>query len=56
MASMTASIVINLSRLDISKGLTFPNALTPQLAYLLGVLTGDGSINYRKKMNILFNV
>jgi|SRR3989344_218190 len=39
---------IPLSKLDRSKGLVLPLTITPELAYLIGVLTGDGCIHYRK--------
>ncbi|MEK6869226.1 MAG: hypothetical protein AABX74_03295 [Nanoarchaeota archaeon] len=41
---------IKFSKADIRKGLNFPDALSEDLAYLCGVLSGDGciSINHKK--------
>ena len=40
---------INLSRYDKKRGIILPQELTKDLAYLCGVLAGDGSIGFREK-------
>ena len=42
---------IKFSQPDVLKGLKLPNNPSPQLAYLCGILTGDGSIFERKSKN-----
>jgi len=37
-----------LSNKDLVKGLKLPNAISPELAYIVGVLAGDGNIFVRK--------
>jgi len=44
-------MLIELSRKDKIKGLKIPENVSPELAYLCGVLAGDGSICYRKSKN-----
>ena len=44
-----ASYEIEYSRYDKMKGLVIPKTITPELAYLCGIIAGDGSINYRAK-------
>lgn len=39
---------IKLSRKDIIKGLRFPDTISKELAYIIGILAGDGSICVRK--------
>ena len=39
---------IKFSKYDAAKGLKLPNTNSPELAYLCGILTGDGSIFERK--------
>ena len=42
---------INLSKKDVEKGLHFPSYTSPDLAYIVGVLAGDGNIFIRKSKN-----
>lgn len=42
---------IKFSRYDIKKGLKLPNTLSPELAYLCGIIVGDGSIFHRPEKN-----
>jgi intein/homing endonuclease len=46
---MTIKHNLKLSKLDQKKGLKLPNSLTDDLAYICGVLAGDGGIYYREK-------
>ena len=39
---------IKLSKKDLEKGIHLPESLSPELAYLCGIIVGDGSIYYRK--------
>lgn len=40
---------IELSNVDLKKGVKLPTELSEDLAYLCGVLTGDGNISFREK-------
>lgn len=40
---------IELSRKDKEKGISLPTRITEDLAYICGVLIGDGHIHYRKE-------
>ena len=40
---------LKLSKLDQKKGLRLPHSFTEDLAYLCGVLAGDGGIYYREE-------
>lgn len=40
---------ISINNKDKSKGLKLPKRITNDLAYLIGVFSGDGSLNYRPK-------
>ena len=48
---MVLQFDIKLSRKDKIKGLKLPNKLSKELAYLTGVLAGDGNIFIRKQKN-----
>jgi hypothetical protein len=49
---------IEFSKFDIKKGLRFPDFLSEDLAYLCGILSGDGciSINYKKGVYVIILV